>query len=87
MLIWALMVRPVQKQLASSLKELPASAPALAALTDKLAGRAELAPAAMGALESDPESASLKRELNDLVLAEPASMTRTLQSWLRESKG
>lgn len=85
-LLWALVLRPVQKQLVSSLKELgPGVGPRPA-----LAGTSappELASAmASAVLENDPESADMKRELNDLVLAEPASMTRTLQSWLREGK-
>ena len=86
-LVWALMFRPIQKQLALTLKELPAGT-GTPALLEKSPAKAELSAAlATAALEADPESASLKRELNELVLAEPSSMTRTLQSWLRESNG
>ncbi len=86
-LVWALMFRPVQKQLAATAKEIGPGvsdqplldgAPALPELTAALASVS---------LESNPETAQIKRELNDLVLAEPASMTRTLQTWLRESNG
>jgi flagellar M-ring protein FliF len=81
-LVWLLMFRPVQKQIVSSLKEL-GSGPAPALETTQ--AKAELASGISSAsLESDPESARLKRELSDLVQAEPASMTRTLQTWLRE---
>ena len=83
-LVWALMVRPVQKQILASLKELPPAGP-VNALAQAAQVLAVSAPAHL--IESDPEAAHLKRELNELVLAEPASMTRTLQSWLRETKG
>ncbi len=84
LLVWALMVRPVQKQVLASLKELPPIGP-LHALSPAAPALGVSTPIA--SLESDPEAAHLKRELNELVLAEPASMTRTLQSWLRETKG
>lgn len=85
-LVWALMFRPVQKQVAASMKELAAGS-ASAGLPGAEA-RMELAPGVnSAALDADAETASTKRELNDLVLAEPAAMTRTLQSWLREPNG
>ena len=83
-LVWALMIRPVQRQLLASLKEIPSTTPVYA-LSQTAPSPGVVPP--INSLESDPEAAHLKREINDLVLAEPASMTRTLQSWLRESKG
>lgn len=83
LLAWFLIIRPVQKQVLASLKELPATpVHVLPPSTSALAVASSTTPA----LESDPEAATLKRELNELVLAEPASMARTLQSWLRETK-
>ena len=84
LLVWALMIRPVQKQIVASMKELPAPVPvpvleAPAATTAALAAQA-----AKTTLEDDAETVRLKHELSQLVQAEPASMTRTLQSWLRE---
>ncbi len=85
-LVWGLMLRPVQNQLLASMKELGAGGTVQAALPGG-SGNEEIASAmASAVLESDPESADMKRELNELVLSEPASMTRTLQSWLREGK-
>lgn len=81
-LVWALMFRPMQRQIAASLKEL-STAPAAPAL-DASASAALSSGGPAAALETDGESARLKRELSDLVQAEPASMTRTLQTWLRE---
>lgn len=82
-LVWALMFRPMQKQMTASMKELAATAPKPA--LPEAQARAELpATHTLPALEIDAESAALKRELSDLVQAEPASMTRTLQTWLRE---
>lgn len=84
-MVWALMIRPVQKQVLASLKELPAPPATSAILQATSVTNAELATsAATAALENDAETSKLKRELSDLVQAEPASMTRTLQSWLRE---
>ena len=87
LLVWALMFRPIQRELIASVKEL-GPGPAIQALTDAKAFNSELvSAAAKPLLETDPETATMKRDLNELVLAEPAAMTRTLQSWLRESKG
>ena len=84
MLMWALMIRPVQKQIVASMKELPAPAtlPVLEATTTSTPVLG--AQGAKAALEDDAETMRLKLELAQLVQAEPASMTRTLQSWLRE---
>ena len=86
LLVWALMIRPVQKQVLASLKELPAPVVSQTAMLPgtTLAGSGLASNAAKAALENDAETVRLKRELTDLVQAEPASMTRTLQSWLRE---
>lgn len=86
LLVWALMIRPVQKQVLATMKELPSPVSAeTAMLTGATAGSSELTSnAAKAALENDAETLRLKRELTELVQAEPASMTRTLQSWLRE---
>ncbi len=84
-LVWALMFRPVQKQMAGSLKELAAGVPPMAVLA--ATSRPELSPVlSSAALESEAESTVLKRELSELVQAEPASMARTLQAWLREDR-
>lgn len=83
-LVWALMFRPIQKQVIASMKELPRMSPEPAAL-EAGSPQIELASGMSSiSLESDAESVRLKRELSELVQAEPASMTRTLQTWLRE---
>ncbi len=85
-LVWALMLRPVQKQFTTSLKELATSS-LIQNLPEQSAARADFAVAqGMAALESDPEATKLKRELSELVQTEPAAMTRTLQTWLREEQ-
>ncbi len=81
-LAWALVFRPLQKGVLASMKELPAGTAA-----DALpgAGTAELAaPVREMALEAGLETAVLKQELIDRVQAEPATMTRSVQAWLRE---
>ncbi len=87
LLVWALMFRPLQKQIEASLKELPGGrAPGTAAL--QATSQADLPSlATVSALEADSDVASLKQEIHDLVLAEPAAMTRSLQGWLREPQG
>ncbi len=85
-LVWALMFRPVQKQLALSVKEI-AAGPPLHALANEAATKPDLVPLQnVAAIERDPEAAKIKRELAELVQAEPAVMTRTLQTWLREDR-
>ncbi len=84
LLVWVLMIRPVQKQVVASIKELPAPVPPAAFLEKPPVAHELTSNAARAALENDAETAQLKQELSELVQSEPASMTRTLQSWLRE---
>ena len=81
--VYALMFRPAQKQVIASMRELAAgkssAAAALASANDAAdaIARDELsAPDAAGAV--------LKKQLAELVQAEPITMTRTVQAWLRE---
>lgn len=83
-LVWALMFRPVQKQVLASMKEPGAGNPGTP-LLQTVANTNELsAGSAIGMADNDLESATMKRELNELIQTEPVSMTRTLQAWLRE---
>lgn len=85
-LAWALLFRPVQKQLLASLQApgLGAQAqPVLAAATPAV----ELGGSAAASLPAgEAEAVSAKRRIVDLVQNEPATVTRTLQAWLREDK-
>ena len=83
LLVWALMFRPVQKQVMASMKELGAGgakAPFLEANARPELGTSSSAEG----LTKEADNAAIKRELGELIQAEPASMTRTLQAWLRE---
>ena len=85
-LVWALMFRPVQKQIVATMKELKTmepqpALPASTTITAELGGRSA---AALPGAEAEPEVVAAKRKLTELIQAEPAAMTRTLQSWLRE---
>lgn len=86
-LVWALMVRPVQKQMQVSLKELKAAAPEPARL-EAAAASPEVVPGSLQApsMEGETEIVAVKRKLTELIQSEPAAMTRTLQTWLREDK-
>ncbi len=83
LLVWALMFRPVQKQVMASMKELGAAGPKNSLL--EASAKPELGTSlSVGGLDREAENSALKRELSELIQAEPASMTRTLQAWLRE---
>ena len=84
-LAWALVIRPVQKQVVGVVRELGAG-------TEQRVESLELATVPQLAadeldhlLEADTNTVGLKRRLTEMVQAEPATMTRTLQTWLRES--
>ncbi|MGI4980565.1 MAG: flagellar basal-body MS-ring/collar protein FliF, partial [Janthinobacterium lividum] len=83
---WALLFRPMQKQLALTMKNLPASA-ASGGRSAGLAAGAGLADEEVEQLlESDSSDLGLKRRLADLVQADPVPMTRTVQAWMQEEK-
>jgi flagellar M-ring protein FliF len=86
-LVWALMVRPVQKQVMGVVREISAG-------TEHIKGALEVQSAPElpiddidHLLEADTNTVGLKRRVTEMVQAEPATMTRTLQTWLRESEG
>ena len=85
-LAWALVFRPMQKQVASWTKQLPAAETGPIALP-QVAQTPELPGEAGDELEPDTNSAGLKRRLADMVQAEPTAMTRTIQAWLQETQG
>ncbi len=83
-LVYALMFRPVQKQMLASMRELGTGKPAAAeAALAAGEGAPELA-AGEEAVFSDASGSALKKQLAELVQAEPVTMTRTVQAWLRE---
>ena len=86
-LAWALVVRPVQKQVVAVVRELGTGTQAPVPSLD-VTSVAELPPADLDhLLESDTNTVGLKRRLAEMVQAEPSTMTSTLQTWLRESEG
>jgi flagellar M-ring protein FliF len=86
-LAWALIFRPVQKQIVSVVRELGTGSQSSLAVAE-LASGAELPGDDLDSLlEADISTVGLKRRLTEMVQAEPATMTRTLQSWLQESEG
>lgn len=84
-LVWALMFRPIQKQMLTTMRELKGTGamPALAGGSTALVADPGVL-AALPVTEGEAEIVAARRKLADLVQAEPAAMTRTLQSWLRE---
>lgn len=85
-LVWALMLRPVQKQLLANMQELKAAGPqhALSAAPVSTPEVSTGKVAALSTTEGETEIVTSKRKLTELIQAEPAAMTRTLQAWLRE---
>ena len=85
-LAWALVFRPLQKQFAVPAHELSSvpsggALPAVATMTDLTDEDLD------ELLEPDSSTVNLKRRLTEMVQAEPAVMTRTLQMWLQENEG
>lgn len=82
---WALLFRPLQKQFTASMKALPAPVAAQSTGLSVIAGglpEDEFQPG-----DTVTQGAGLKRQLSEMVQAEPAAMTRTLQAWLQEEQG
>ena len=81
--VYALMFRPAQKQVLASMRELAAGKTAANALPSP--EQASLNGTALDELAApDNGGALLKKQLAELVQAEPITMTRTVQAWLRE---
>ena len=84
-LVYALMFRPAQKQMLASMRELPAGT---VAKVDALAAANELAELAAAPVDvrglAEANGGALKKQLGELVQAEPVTMTRTVQAWLHE---
>lgn len=85
-LAWALVFRPLQKQFSISVRELN-SASSGAALPTAATVREVSEDDFNELLEVDSNTVGLKRRLTEMVQAEPAAMTRTLQVWLQENEG
>lgn len=83
-LVYLLMFRPAQKQVMASMRELGSGKP----VTAEAVLPAPLAAAELRSGEDqmaiEANGGALKKQLAELVQAEPVSMTRTVQAWLRE---
>lgn len=85
-LAWALVVRPVQKQVVEVVRGLGTGTHEAASF--EAVSVPELPVDELDhLLEADTNTVGLKRRLTEMVQAEPGTMTRTLQTWLRESEG
>lgn len=82
---WALLFRPLQKQFTASMKELPVQVAAPGTSLSVVAGGLP-EDEAQHEGETEAGGAGLKRHLSEMVQAEPAAMTRTLQAWLQEEQ-
>ncbi len=80
--VYALMFRPAQKQVLAAMRELAGGKTAGGALAAPLEAAGLAAPDE--AFAADPSGAVLKKQLAELVQAEPITVTRTMQAWLRE---
>jgi flagellar M-ring protein FliF len=86
-LAWALIFRPVQKQIVTVVRELAAGSQSSVAVAELASGTELPGDEFDNLLEADTSTVGLKRRLTEMVQAEPATMTRTLQNWLQESEG
>jgi len=82
LLAYALLLRPVKKQLLTTLRELPAS---ISAKKQPVAG-VDLAPGQeMGTLPPEQQrSINLKKQLLQKATAEPAATSKLIQAWIHE---
>ena len=83
-LVYLLMFRPVQKQMMASMKEVGAGTPVAAATVLPAPLVAAELSGGEDAMALEAKGSVLKKQLAELVQAEPVTMTRTVQAWLRE---
>jgi flagellar M-ring protein FliF len=85
LIVYFLMLRPVKKQILTSLRELPTrmvrGSKDLAAATATVAGTLE---GEVPGAEQAKRASTLKKQLSDKVKTEPAVAGRLVQSWIRE---
>jgi flagellar M-ring protein FliF len=90
LIVYFLMLRPVKKQILTTLRELPARV----AAGNKQSHETGAATLAAGNIAIEPPAGAeqaqragvLKRQLADKVKAEPATAGRLVQSWIRETE-
>ena len=85
-LAWALLFRPMQKQIVATLHQLGTENRASIALPQPDESGSGTAQEFEALLEPDTTAINLKRRLTEMVQAEPAKMAHTLQSWLEDSE-
>lgn len=86
-LAWALIFRPMQKQIIGVVRELGSWNQSPVAVAELGSGTELPGDDLDNLLEPDTSTVGLKRRLTEMVQAEPATMTRTLQNWLQETEG
>ena len=86
-LVWALIFRPVQKEIVGAMRGLGTGSANSIAVAELTSGAEDAGDEFDKLLAADTTTVSLKRRLTEMVQAEPGTMTRTLQSWLQESEG
>jgi flagellar M-ring protein FliF len=86
-LAWALIFRPMQKQIVSVVRELGTGSQTSIAVAELTSGTELPGDDFDNLLEADANTVGLKRRLTEMVQAEPSTMTRTLQNWLQEPEG
>lgn len=84
LLVYALIFRPTQKQILTTMRELAAGKPAPDTLAAPLPTQQIADAASADGVTAEFANPALKRQLAELVHAEPVAMTRTVQAWLHE---
>ena len=86
LIVYFLMLRPVKKQIMTSLRELPARMAAKKTLGEAGAAGGGVEITLPTETEQARRAGTLKKQLSDKVKAEPAAAGRLVQTWIREAE-
>ena len=84
LLVYALVLHPVKKQALAAFRQIPERLTQVAAATAAAPGAAAGIELPAGS-EEDRRATALKKELTEKIKSEPASASRLLQTWIRET--
>ncbi len=85
LLVYGLVLHPVKKQALAAFRQIPERLTQAAAAAPAVASAAPASIELPAGSEEDRRATALKKELTDRIKSEPATASRLLQTWIRES--